>query len=119
MYGMATGIVPRALIDELAVERLPARDKFLAVNQRKSGAGNYRNVGAADNFEQAQSVLDFFVAPRVPGDDGNAENVGLGRLDQRQDGLRASPAGAVAIFVNYDLPFFLGGEWCRSGNRQN
>src|ERR1700693_5236322 len=112
MHGMATGIVPRALIDELAVEHFPARDEFPAVHQRKRRARNYRNVCSADDFEQAQSVLDFFVAPRVSSDDRNAETVGLGRLDQREDRLRASPAGAVAIFVNYDFPFFLSSEWC-------
>src|SRR5579862_3028290 len=119
MHWMPAGIVPRALIDELAVERFPARDEFLAVHQWKCRAGNHRNVRAADNFEQAQSVLDFFVAPGVSGDNSDAENVGFGRLDQREYGLRASPARAVAIFVNYDFPFFLSSEWRGSDNRQN
>src|SRR5487761_555962 len=77
--------VPGALIHDFAIERFPAGDEFLAVVEREDGAGDDGNVRAADDFEHAQGVGDFFVAPLVAGDDGDAEDVGLRRLNQRED----------------------------------
>ncbi len=71
-------IVPRTLVDNLSVKRLPARDVLFTVDKGKDGARNNGNVGAADDLEKSQCVLHFFVAPGVAGKDGNAEDVGLG-----------------------------------------
>ena len=108
--GVALGEIPGALISDLAVERLPARDEFLAVDEREGGAGDDGNVGASDNFEQAQSVQDFFVAPGIARDDGDAEDFGVRRLHDGEDGLHVRAAGAGAILVDDDFAFFLGCE---------
>ena len=50
----------------------------LAAHERESCARNDRNVRAADDFHEAQGVLDFFVAPSVTRDDGDSEDFGIG-----------------------------------------
>lgn len=66
MDRMTLGVVPRALINDFAVERFPLSDVLLAVDQRKSGAGQDRNVGAADDLQEAEGVLNLFVPPGMP-----------------------------------------------------
>jgi len=104
------------LIEDLAVKRFPPGDVFLAVHQGKSRTRNDGNIGAADNFEEAQSVQDFFVAPGVTGGDGDAEDIGVGRLHEGEDGLRVGTAGAGAIFIDDNFAFFLGREGRGGGN---
>ncbi len=53
-------------------------------------------------------MQDFFVAPSVTGDDGDAENIGVGRLHEGEDGLRVGAAGAGAVLVDDNFAFFLG-----------
>jgi hypothetical protein len=62
-------------------------------------------------------VLDFFVAPGVTGDYGDAEDVGIGRLHERKDGLRVGAAGAGAVLVDDNFALFLGSE--RRGGGDN
>ena len=76
--GVAGGEIPGALINDLAVHGFPATDVFLGIDEREGGAWHDRNIGAADNFHQAQGVLDFFGEPSVAGDDGDAEDVSVG-----------------------------------------
>ena len=44
MHGMAARVIPRALIDDLAVERFPSRDEFFRVYERERRAGDDWNV---------------------------------------------------------------------------
>jgi len=74
MDGVALGVIPSALVDDFAVERFPLGDVLLAVDERKRCPGNDRNVRAADDLQEAQRVLHFFVAPGVAGEDGDAKD---------------------------------------------
>ena len=53
-------------------------------------------------------MQDFFIAPSVTGGDGDAENIGVGRLHEGEDGLRVGAAGAGAVLVDDNFAFFLG-----------
>jgi len=108
--GVTLGIVPCALVDDFAVERFPLGDVLLAVHQREGGAGEDGNVGAADDLEEAQGVLDFFVAPGIAGKDGDAENVSVRRIDERKDGLHVGAAGAGGVLVDDDFALGLRGS---------
>ena len=92
----------------LAVERFPLGDVFLGIHERKDGAGNDWDVGAANDFEQAQGVLNFFVAPGVAGNHGDAKHVGIRRIDERENGLHVGAAGPGAVLINDDFAFGLG-----------
>ena len=59
---------------------------FLCADERKDCAAGYGNVGVAGEFEHAQGVEGFFVAPGVAGDHGDAEDLDLRRLQQSQHG---------------------------------
>jgi hypothetical protein len=72
------------------------------------GTGNYRDVGAADNFQKAQGVGDLFVAPLVATDNGNAEDFDLRRLNENKESLKVAAAGTRSILVNDDLAALLG-----------
>jgi hypothetical protein len=63
-------------------------------------------------------VQDFFIAPSVTGNDGDAEDFGIGRLHEREDGLGVGAAGAGAVLVDDNFAFFLGSEG-RGDNGKN
>lgn len=105
----ASSPVPSALVDDFAVERFPVRDELRGIVEREDGAGDDGNVGASDDFEHAESVGDFFVAPAVSGDDGDAEDLGLRGLDEGEDGLLVGGGGAAGVLVNDDFARGLGG----------
>ena len=51
-------------------------------------------------LEQAQSVGNFFVAPLVAGDDGDAEDLHLGRLNESQERLHVATARAGTVLID-------------------
>ncbi len=46
---------------------------------------------------------DFFIAPGVSANYGDAEDLGLRRLNQHGDRLHVAAAGSGAVFVDDDL----------------
>ena len=108
--------VPSSLIDHFAVESFPVSDELRAVVEREDGAGNDGNVGASDDLESTERVGHFFVAPSVSGDDGDAEDLRLWGLDQREDGLLVGGGGAARVLVDYDFAWGLGAS--KGGNEK-
>ena len=75
---------------------------LLVADERKDGAGHDGDVSAADDFEHAEGVLHFLIAPRVAGDDGDAEHVDVGRLQKDHHRHLVGAAGAGAVLVDED-----------------
>ena len=74
--------IPCALVVDFAEELFPPRRFFLAVDQRKHGAWDHRDIGAPDDFEQPQGVCDLFIPPPVAAHHGDPHRIDLGGLDQ-------------------------------------
>src|ERR1700730_15166540 len=70
-------IVPSPGVRDLSRTLLPLLRFFVSPNQRKSRAGHYGDVGASDDFEQAQSVRHLFVAPLVSTDHSDSKHLNL------------------------------------------
>ncbi len=70
-------IVPGAGKGHFAVTLLPELGFFAPAHQREDSSRHHRNIGAADDFEQAQGVRHFFVAPLVSADDRDAQHFNL------------------------------------------
>src|SRR5215469_6809846 len=102
--------VPRALVSDFAIALFPRGDELRGVFEREDGAGDDGNVSASDDFEHAESVGDVLVAPAVAGDDGDAEDLRLRGLDEREDGLQVGGGGAEGVFVDDDFGLLLGGR---------
>ena len=62
----------------------------------KTAPGHDGNIRAADEFQHAQRVSDFFVAPHIAADDGDAESFDFGGLQEDEDGLLVGGGGAAA-----------------------
>src|SRR5271163_773199 len=75
-------IIPGAGELDFSVSGLPQEGFVAAMHKREDGSGNDGDIGAADQLEEAESVSDFFVAPLVSADYGDAQHLHLGRLDQ-------------------------------------
>ena len=76
------GLVPPAVIpcarkSHFAEALLPDLGFFAPPHQWENGPGHDRNVGAAHNFEQAQGVRHFFVAPLVSADYRDSQDLDL------------------------------------------
>ncbi len=99
--------IPRTLVHNFSIKRFPLRNIFFAVHQRKSGARHHRNIGAANNFKQAQGVLHFFIAPRITGQNRDSQNIRVRRIYQRQYGLHIRTARPGAILINDHFAFSL------------
>jgi hypothetical protein len=89
----ATALVPGPGEGHFAVSFLPLLCFVAGADQRENGARHYRNVGAADDFEQAEGVGYFFVAPLVSAHHRNSEDFDLRRLDHHQKRLEIASAG--------------------------
>jgi hypothetical protein len=76
---------------------------FVSANQRERRAAHYGNVGASDDFEQAQSVRYLFVAPLISTDHRDSKHLDLRGLDHYEERLQIAAAGAGAILVDDDL----------------
>ncbi len=110
-------VIPGAGEGDLAISRLPEERFVTAMDEREDGSGDDWNVGAPNEFEQPQSVRDFFVAPLVAGNDGDAQDFYLRGLDQGQQGLQIAAAGAGTILIDDDFAAGLG-EGCGGGNQE-
>jgi hypothetical protein len=104
-------LIPSAGEGDLAVACLPEESFLASMDERKNGAGEDWNVGAADEFEKAESVGDFFVAPLIAAGDGDAEDLHLGRLNEGEQRLHVAAAGAGAVLIDDNFAGLLGGGW--------
>jgi hypothetical protein len=48
-------------------------------------------------------MRDLFIAPLISTDNGDAENLDFGRLEQEDDGLHIAAARPGTVFVDDDL----------------
>jgi hypothetical protein len=78
-------------------------------DQRENSSWDYGDIGASDDFEEAEGAGDFLVAPLVAGDYGDAEDFDLWRLEEDEKGLHVAAAGAGAVLVDDDLAAGFGG----------
>ena len=69
----------------------------------KRGAGHDRNIGAAHDFEQAQGVRYFFIAPRSPLTTVMPSTSTCGDWISSSERLHVAAAGAGAVFVDDDF----------------
>jgi len=81
----------------------------VGADEGEDGSGDDGDIGAADDFDEAEGAGDFFVAPLVAGDDGDTEDFDLGGLEEDEEGLHVAAAGAGAVLVDDDLAAGLGG----------
>ena len=99
---------PCAQPSHFAVERRVEARLFLRADQGKHRAPRHGNVGVAGELQHAQGVQGFFVAPCVAGDHGDAQNLHIGRLQQRQHGHLVRAAGAGAVLIDEHQAFLRG-----------
>jgi len=94
-----------------------------SADEGEDGAGDYGDVGAVDEFEHSQGVLDLFRLPRVAADHGDAEDADLRGLEQDHHGHLVGAAGAGAVLIDEDEALGVtsqGGQEKRAhGNRTN
>ena len=93
---------------DLAVALLVLQGFFASADEGILCAGDYRDVGAADELESAESVGYLFGEPSIAGHDRDAEDFCFRRLDEEQDGLLVAACRAEGVLVNDDLAFVLG-----------
>jgi len=96
-------LVPSALVADFPIEFFPPDDFFFGIDEREDSAGVDLDVGMPGKFEHAERVGDFFVAPLIAGDDGDAENVDVGRLQEQKHRLLVGGGGATSILIEDDL----------------
>ena len=66
-------LIPSPGIRDLAIILLPRLRFFARAHQRKACARHHRNIRAPHNFQQAQRVRHFLVAPLIATYDGDSE----------------------------------------------
>src|SRR5262249_14738276 len=96
-------VVPGTLIGNFAVEFGPAGDFFSGVDERKDGAWVDLNVGVFRELEHSEGVGDLFVAPLIATDDGDAQRLNRGRLQQQKHGLLIGSGRAARVLVKDDF----------------
>ncbi len=101
--------VPGAGVTGFAVALLPELRLFARADKREDRAGNNGDVAAAHHFKKPQGVDNFFVAPLIAGDNGDAKNFNLRRLNERGKRLHVAAAGPGAVLVDDDLAASLSG----------
>ena len=92
----APGSVPRKRADERALEH----GLLLGADEGKDGSGNDGDVGAVDEFEHAQGVLDFFGLPRIAADHSNTQDLDARGLQQNHHGHLIGARGAGAVLID-------------------
>src|ERR1022692_37025 len=63
-------IIPGTGERHFSIHCLPQKGFLTAMDERKYGSGHDRNIGAANQLQQSQSMRYLFVAPLIPADDG-------------------------------------------------
>src|ERR1700730_8847395 len=86
-------LVPRARVGYFSIALLPELSLVATADQGKRSAGHNRNVGTADDFEQAERMRDFFIAPLVSADHCGSQHLNLWRLNHYQKRLQIAAAG--------------------------
>src|ERR1035438_4796343 len=104
-----------------AVLLLPELRVLFPADDSTRGSRPDRDVGAPDDFERAQGMRDFFFEPGVARYHGHTKNLGLGRLDEQQNGLLISSSRTCRILIDDDLAFTEGllAEACNGDNQQS
>jgi hypothetical protein len=87
------------------------------MHEWKYGSWHNRNIGAANELEESQSMRDLFVAPLVSADDGYAQHFDLGRLHQGQQRLHIAAARPRTVLIDDDFSRLLRECWA-TGNQQ-
>jgi hypothetical protein len=72
-------------------------------DEREDGAWEDGDVGASDDFEEAEGAGEFFVAPLVAGDNSDAKDFDFGGLEEDEESLHIAAAGAGAVLVDDDF----------------
>ena len=75
---MPPAVIPRARESHYAEALLPHLRFFTPPHQWENRSRYDRNVGAAHDFEQAQGVCHFLVAPLVSADYRDSQDIDLG-----------------------------------------
>ncbi len=70
-------VIPRARESHFAEALLPYLSFFAPPHQWENRPGHDRNIGAAHDFEQAQGVRHFLVAPLVSADHRDSQDFDL------------------------------------------
>src|SRR5581483_1663795 len=65
-------IIPGSGVSDLSELKLPELGFVAGANERKLCTGNYGNIGASDDLEQAERVGDFLVEPLISTDHSDA-----------------------------------------------
>src|SRR5271165_6384400 len=107
-FGNDEGFVPPTRVPgagkaDFAVTLLPEAGFFGSADQRENRAGEDGNVGAANDFQQAEGVGHLLIAPGVAADHCNTEDFCLWGLNEKQKGLHVAAAGAGAVLVDNDF----------------
>ena len=90
---MVRHAAPCAQPGHFAVERGCQARLFLGANERKHRAAGHGNIGVAGQLQHAQRVQGFFVAPRVAGDDGDAQHLTSGDCNSASMAIWSEPPG--------------------------
>jgi hypothetical protein len=106
MVGLHVGVVgeraPGSVPGEGADERALEEGLLLGADEGENGSGDDGDIGAVDEFEHAQGVLDLLRLPRVAGDHGDAEDFDGGGLEQDHHGHLVGAGGAGAVLIDED-----------------
>src|SRR5579872_1966326 len=86
---------------------LPAFSLWFATHQRILRARNNRDVGAANQFQHAQSMRDLVVEPLVAGHNRDSKYFDLRRLNHEEDRLLIGASRAGSVLINDDFLFGL------------
>src|ERR1700683_2241799 len=100
---MPPAVIPRARVGYFSVTLLPGLGFLTAADQRERRSGHNRNVGAADDLQQAQRMRHFLIAPLISAYHRDAKHLYLRRLNQYQQGLHIAAARPRTILVDYDF----------------
>ena len=103
-------ISPGAVPGERSGDGLLGIGFGFGAEEGEDGAGDDGDVGAMDELEHAQGVLDLFGLPGVAADHGDAEDLYLGGLEEDHHGHLVGAAGAGAVLVDEDETLGVGGE---------
>jgi len=100
--GVRGEIAPRSVPGAGTVDGFFLVGFGLRADEREDGSGDDGDVGAVDELEHAEGVLDFLWLPGVAADHRDAEDFDLGGLQQDHHGHLVGAAGAGAVLVDED-----------------
>ena len=107
--------VPCAVIQDLSVDLFPGARTLFGAQQRMRRAGIDPHIGSSHQFQQAQGVRHFLIAPSVAGHDGDPQHFDLGRLKKDEHGIHVGPGRPHSVLVDHHITAPLG---VRRGGQQ-